>query len=138
MPQPNHRLARILAFQITYQRDQIGQNPAGESLLFSNSKLNSSEIDFAGKLIENLEKNSKVIDGLIEENLTNWKKSRLSDSLNALLQIAIAELQIPGVANGKIVINEAIEICRQFVDENAVKICNGVLDAVWKVLESKD
>ncbi len=137
MTSSGHRAARILAFQITYQRDQIGHNPAGESLLFKDTGLGKSDTKFARKLIESLENNSSLINRLIERNLTNWKTSRLTDSLNALLQIAVAELQITDAAKGKMVINEALEICKQFVDRNAVKICNGVLDAVWKVLQSK-
>ena len=132
MSESSRRSARILAFKIAYQREQIGYNPAGESLLLKNSNLSLEMIDFTKTLTESLKKNREQIDQLIEENLINWKKSRLAGSLNALLQIAVTELQIGQNPNEGVILNEALEICRQCIGEDAIKICNGVLDAIWK------
>lgn len=127
------RQARELALQVIYQRAQVGVRTAGEDLLFNSSSLDAKNLEFCRKLLDKTWSNLDTIDQAIQKQLPeNWKQDRVSEVLNSLLRIASAELLFFKETDGKIVINESLEICRKMVGEEAVKISNGVLNAVWK------
>ncbi|MBT3226233.1 MAG: transcription antitermination factor NusB [Deltaproteobacteria bacterium] len=132
MPISSRRQARILAYQTLYQRKKIGIHPTGEELLFNDNPLAEKYSDFCHQLIETTWKELATVDETIQRHLTNWRQARISDSLNALLRIATSELLFFPDIDGKVVLNEAIEICRNYVDAQATKILNGVLHAIWQ------
>ncbi|MBU2644512.1 transcription antitermination factor NusB [bacterium] len=132
MSTSNRRKARILAYQTLYQRKKIGIQPAGEARLFLEHPLSDKYSEFCRQLIDTTWKELSTIDGTIQRYLINWKQTRISESLNALLRIATCELLFFPDTDGKVVLNEAIEICRSYVDSQATKILNGVLHAVWQ------
>lgn len=132
MPISSRRQARILAYQTLYQRKKIGVHPAGEELLFNTNPLAEKYSDFCHQLIETTWKELSTVDETIQRHLLNWRQTRISESLNALMRIATGELLYFPDIDGKIVLNEAIEICRSYVDTQATKILNGVLHAIWQ------
>ncbi len=132
MPISSRRQARILAYQTLYQRKKIGVHPTGEALLLGANPLAEKYSDFCHELIETTWKELITVDETIQRHLLNWKQTRISESLNALMRIATSELLYFPDIDGKIVLNEAIEICRSHVDTQATKILNGVLHAIWQ------
>ena len=128
------RKAREIAFLTIYQREKIGISTEGEVLLIKNEKLHKKHKHFMKQLICVTWNHLEEIDKKIQEKLENWRQSRLNSSLNALLRIGVCELILMKETEGKVVINECIEICKKYVGESAVKLCNGVLNAVWKDL----
>ncbi len=130
MSKPTRHSARILALQIIYSRGKLGVNHDGEREIFEQSKLKGKYKEFSAQLIETTWTNLSQVDLTIQRFLKNWKQTRLTDTLNALLRISVAEIVYFPDTESKIIINEAIEICREFVDEKATKICNGVLHSV--------
>ena len=134
MPRQTRHNARILAFQAVYCRDKLGINRAGESQLFTDSGLKGAYLEFSRELTEKTWNNLSDIDPVIQSNLKNWKQHRLTDTLNSLLRIGICELLFFKETESKIIINEAIEICKKYVDEKASRMCNGVLHAAAKEL----
>lgn len=126
------RKARVLALFILYQRSKIGINLEGELLLKQEANLRNEAETYADNLIQTIWSNLSVVDKNIALYLKNWKQSRLSSTLNALLRVSAGELLLFPEVDGKVVINEALEICKSFVDPKAVKFSNGVLDALWK------
>ncbi|NQU63460.1 MAG: transcription antitermination factor NusB [SAR324 cluster bacterium] len=132
MPISSRRKARILAYQTLYQRKKIGIQTRGEEILFKATPLSDKYSDFCKQLIETTWKELNAIDETIQRHLTNWKQTRISESLNALIRIATCELLYFPDTDGKIVLNETIEICRSYVDSQATKILNGVLHAIWQ------
>ncbi|MDT8447940.1 MAG: transcription antitermination factor NusB [bacterium] len=130
MPHHERRIARVLAFNCQYQRQRLGQNPPAEALLLETSQLSAKNLEFTRNLLSQVQAKQSEIDQLIGRHSKNWKQSRLLETLNALLRISIAELMLPGETDTKVVFNEAIEICRNFVGERSVKLLNGILNAV--------
>lgn len=135
MPRPTRSKARILAFQIVYNRDKIGINQQGEDLLFRNSNLSKPYETFSQNLVNTTWQKLDEIDSAIKKHLINWKQTRISDTLNALLRVATCELLFFPETDSKVVFNEAIEICRNYVDEKATKLCNGTLHSIWQDME---
>jgi N utilization substance protein B len=132
MPKPSRHQARILAFRTIYSRHKLGVNPNGENHLVIESGLQGKYKDFSQDLTNSTWERLNEIDGIIQKVLKNWKQHRISDTLNALLRISIGEMLHYKETESNIIINEAIEICKKFVDEKATKICNGVLHSASK------
>jgi transcription antitermination protein NusB len=121
--------ARILAFRLIYCRNKLGISPTGEKNLLNESDLQGKYKDFSQELAEKTWAHLDQIDPIIQSKLKNWKQHRISDTLNALLRISICELLFYPDTETKIIINEAIELCKIHVDEKATRMCNGVLHA---------
>ena len=132
MSKPSRRKARIVALQTIYSRSRFKYIEEAEVLIAKDSKLPKKHQKFAQNLIRKTWKNLEEIDQSITRNLKNWKQYRLSETLNALLRIGTCELMYFPETDAKIVFNESIELCKSFVGEQATKICNGVLHAVWQ------
>ncbi len=136
MSRPTRSKARILAFQTVYNRAKLGVNQQGEELLYKNSKLSKPYETFSQSLADKTWQKLSEIDSAIKQHLINWKQTRISDTLNALLRIATCEILFFPETDSKVVFNEAIEICRNYVDEKATKLCNGVLHSIWQDMET--
>lgn len=134
MSQATRRAAREIAFQVLYHRSKLGVTPYGEDLLIQSIQTNKKQYSYCTYLIQHTWDNLDQIDSVIEKHLINWKQSRLSDSLNALLRLGIFELLFEKEIDGKVILNETLEICKKYVDEKATKMCNGVLHAVYQSL----
>ncbi len=76
------------------------------------------------------------IDELITEFTRGWKVERLAVLDRNILRMAIYELIYYGETPVEVVINEAIELSKDFGTENAPKFINGILDKLWKKQKS--
>jgi len=78
-----------------------------------------------------------TIDQLIIDNLEGWSIARLNKVDKAILRLAVYEM-LEGVTPIKIVINEAIELTKNFTDtgdHKAASFNNKLLDKIRKKLE---
>lgn len=69
------------------------------------------------------------IDKHIEARAQNWRLERMPVVDRNILRLAIYEL-IEGVIPAPVVIDEALELARQFSSDESVPFINGILDAV--------
>ena len=72
------------------------------------------------------------IDEQIEKNIRGWSLSRLSKVSLATLRIGISELLYSPDIPAGIVINEAVQLAKDYEDEKASAFVNGVLSSVNK------
>ena len=70
------------------------------------------------------------IDAILAASAENWRLHRIARVPLAVLRLAVYELLTAGAENERIIINEALEICRTYADEKAVAFVNGVLGAI--------
>ena len=87
---------------------------------------------FFETLINGTLTNKTNIDEQLEVQLENWKLSRLPKLERTVLRLAVYELMYNEDAPSKVVINEAIELCKTFGDEKSAKFVNGVLSKFTK------
>jgi transcription antitermination factor NusB len=83
--------------------------------------------DFFNLLINNVVYNLSVLKEEISTYLTDWDFDRLNYVEQAILLIATCELRLQEVERA-IVIDEAINLCKKFSDEESYRYINGVLD----------
>ena len=86
-------------------------------------------------IIENMEE----IDCLLTENLDGWSIKRLNKVDKAILRLAIFEM-LTSNTNHRIIINEAIELTKNFTDsgdKKAPNFNNRILDKVSQTIREK-
>jgi|GEM_PF-177480 len=91
---------------------------------------------FAWELTRGAWLNREEIDRLIADFSQNWKVERLGKIELALLRLAMQELLFVAETPPKVVLNEALDLSRQFGDETSRAFVNGILDAALKALEA--
>ena len=137
MPGTSRRKSRELAVKLIYSRDRLNDTNEMEHLIHPDTHQGKDTDKFANELTETAWNNLVAIDEMIQKNLKNWKQHRISPVLNAILRISIGEILFYQKTDGKVILNEAIELCKSLVGEQATKICNGVLHAVWTTKNSE-
>ncbi len=75
------------------------------------------------------------IDHQISEKSENWKLERMPIVDRNILRLAIYEMS-RNETPPAVVIDEALELARQFSGEESVSFINGVLDAVHKEIRT--
>jgi len=83
------------------------------------------------ELAQKIIKQSKKIDKKIEEAAPMWPVDKLNKIDLAILRLAIYELENVKVPP-KVVIDEAVELAKEFGSENSPSFVNGVLGTIYK------
>ncbi|EPD53634.1 transcription antitermination factor NusB [Paenisporosarcina sp. FSL H8-0542] len=82
---------------------------------------------FYEKLVRGTTEQLTQIDESLKTKLENWSLDRLPKIERTVLRLAVYELLFMQDAPSKVVMNEAIELCKTFGDEKSSKFVNGVL-----------
>ena len=90
----------------------------------------SKQSDFAE--VEPITKHLTEIDASIAKNAPAWPIDQISKIDLAVLRLAVYELAIDKTQPQKVVIDEAIELGKQFGNEHSSSFVNGVLGSVVK------
>lgn len=100
-------------------------------------KENLDSIDnFVLELVHGVIDNKSDIDNFANKYLDNWELRRLGLTDQAIIRIAIYELLYTDI-DGKVAIDEAINISKEYCDEKIVKMINGVLDKIYHMNDKK-
>ena len=71
---------------------------------------------------------SEILDSIIRELVENWEFSRIAKVELAMLRVALFELKYRLDVPPVVIIDETLEISRDFSSEDSRKFLNGVLD----------
>jgi len=135
----SRRKGRILAFQALYAWDvqyrkagntSIPEDLIGFSWAENNKPLDEKMAAFSRLLLTGTVENIAVIDNMIKSHLQNWDIKRLNLVDLAVLRMSVYTLMFQTDMASSIVIDEAIEISREFGTDDSYRFVNGVLDAV--------
>lgn len=86
---------------------------------------------FMEELVRGTVAKAEEIDKLIEARAENWRLERMAVVDRNILRLAIYELMQQSVP-APVVIDEAIELARQFSNDESLAFINGILDAVHR------
>lgn len=113
--------------------------PASESVELAKSISGENEIDLnlANRIIDGVENNRKLIDDAITNCAPEWPINKISKIDLSILRIAVCEILIDNETPVKVVIDEAVEMAKEYGNENSQKFVNGVLGAVAEKLSSE-
>lgn len=132
------RLARELALQSLYQMrmNQVESQQAIATVIEEAEQDNEAELklgedriepQYVRELVEGTERHRNRIDSLLSDYLKGWKIDRLSKVDREVLRLGVYEMVYRDDVPPKVVVNEAIELAKQFGTEESGRFVNGVL-----------
>ncbi|HXG88663.1 MAG TPA: transcription antitermination factor NusB [Vicinamibacterales bacterium] len=137
------RRSREAALRMLYQTE-VGQSSVIEVTHIHGAiggddaiELDDTERAFAVALAQGAWQDRDVLDGYIGDAARNWRVERLAVVDRLLLRLAVHELVSHQGTPPRVVIDEAIELAREYSGDEAAKFVNGVLDGVFKRLKDE-
>jgi N utilization substance protein B len=131
-----HR-SRKRALQILFEWDMRGE-PIDRAIAHYYETLYSEESEeppkpdkFMEELARGTAANVAEIDRKIEAKSEHWRLARMPVVDRNILRLAIYELS-QGKVPAPVVIDEALELAKQFSSDESLAFINGVLDAVYR------
>lgn len=94
------------------------------------------EVEFVHLLVEGVSAKKTELDDTIDKSAPEWPVDQISLIDKTILRIAIFELLNVDDVPPKVIINEAVELSKEFGGENSSKFVNGVLGTIYKKEES--
>ncbi|MCU5746346.1 transcription antitermination factor NusB [Staphylococcus sp. SQ8-PEA] len=122
--------SRIQAFQTLFQLEVENTDlTINEAIDFIKDENTEVDFDFIHWLVTGVKDHESVLDNNIKPHLKDWTLERLLKTDRIILRMSTFEL-LNGETPPKVVINEAVELAKQFSDENHHKFINGVLSNI--------
>lgn len=150
---PTRRSERALAFQVLYGlsftpatsegalRAAYAASPdvadrTAESDASARNAPATAPQGYAWEVIHGVWKTQAELDEAVSGFSQNWRVERMGRVELTLLRIAVYEMLFRNDVPAKVAMNEAIELSKQFGDDNSRGFINGILDAVARAVES--
>jgi N utilization substance protein B len=138
---PARHRSRQRALQVLYQWD-MNKGPVEEAISSFYDTLGADDPEtklgrdeFMEELAKGASHMAPDIDHRISEKSENWKLERMPIVDRNILRLAIYEMSRKETPPA-VVIDEALELARQFSGETSVPFINGILDAVHKEIRN--
>jgi N utilization substance protein B len=129
----NRHFARIVAMQSLYEWDFKDDGDPLEILKRNCDNLQTKvDFEFASNLISLVTKHKDEIDERIAKAAPEWPFGQIALVDRNILRLAIAELIYDKTVPPKVVINEAIEMAKNYGGENTSKFINGVIGTIYR------
>lgn len=129
----NRHLSRTVAMQILYEwdfRDEKNFKAIKERTI----NIFGSDLDkeYLTKLLEGVKGDLARLDRAILKVAPEWPLEQIANIDKAILRVAIYELESFKDIPPKVIINEAVEIAKDFGGDNSYKFVNGVLGTIYR------
>ncbi len=120
--------ARRVALQIVYNIELTGKTLTEQ---WSQAKITGEQrhIEFLQRLLRRTMELTTVLDEEITRRVERWTIDRLALTDHLLLRLALCELIHMEETPPKVVLNEAIELAKEFSTTQSGRFINGILDA---------
>ncbi len=125
-------LSRIAVMQVLFERERRGEIDPAEALKRNEEELGEVDGEFAALLLEGVLDHESELSEAIQAHAPDWSMDRMDPISRCVLFIGSFELLHGKDAPPAVVMNEAIEIAKEFGTEESGKFVNGVLNAMVK------
>lgn len=128
----NRHLSRMIAMQTIYEycfRDNADLSEIKSRS--ANEFADKADSNFVASLVDGTISKTDQIDQIIAKSAPEWPIDQICLIDKSILRLAIFELNYGKDAPPKVVINEAVELAKQFGSQNSSKFINGVLGTVF-------
>ena len=130
MPRKRH-LSRIAVVQTLFEVERREVDPT-ESLDRSMKGLGEVDDEFALELLAGITERKEEIIKAIEDNAPEWSFDRMDPIARCVLLVGAYELLFNNDAPPAVVMDESIEIAKEYGTDESGKFVNGVLNAMAK------
>ncbi len=127
----SRRRALQVLFEWDIRKDSIDRAIAHfyDSLYSEENENRPKQDKFMEELARGTTASQPEIDKLIEAKADNWRLDRMAVVDRNILRMAIFEFN-QQIVPAPVIIDEAIELARQFSNDESISFINGILDAV--------
>lgn len=102
--------------------------------LEDNEDINSQkDADYIEARCQNIREKIPEIDRLIDDNTVGWETARMGKVELAVLRLAVYEMRFDEDIPEGVAINEAVEIAKQYGQDNAGGFVNAILGKIAKL-----
>lgn len=129
MPRRRH-LSRIAVMQSLFEREKRPEIDMACALERNELELGQADGDFARTLLHGVLEHRDEIARAIQDHAPGWSLERMDPIARCVLFIGTYELLMGKDAPPAVVMNEAIEIAKEFGTDESGKFVNGVLNAI--------
>ena len=125
-------LSRIAVMQVLFEREQRPDIDISDSLTRNVAELGEVDAEFAEALLQGVLEHEGELKEAIQEHAPGWSMERMDPIARWVLFIGSYELLCVKDAPPAVVMNEAIEIAKEFGTDESGKFVNGVLNGMVK------
>jgi N utilization substance protein B len=138
--QPSRRKSRELALQTLYACEVGDAADVGRVMeaIIEDRSDGAAIGRYAKLLAEKTIASLKEIDSLLALHAANWDLKRMTAIDRNILRMAVAELMFCADVPFKVVIDEAVELAKQYGTDDSGKFVNGVIDSIHKEMQQKN
>lgn len=130
-------LSRIAVMQVLFEKEKRGDARTPEDMLQKNmAELGGADEDFALNLLVGTMEKTEEIKKIVQEHAPGWTLDRMDPISRCILLIGAYELLFAGDAPPAVVMDEAIEIAKEYGTSESGKFVNGVLNAIAKGIKT--
>ena len=131
----SRRLSRRIALQILFANEFLREDIQSVSNRITES-LEEELSAFSRQLVITTAENEEDLNALIRKHLRNWDFQRVAVLDRVLIRMALCEIiHFPDIPV-EVTINEALEISKDFSNLKSRRFVNGILDSIFKELQS--
>ncbi|MDB4978996.1 MAG: utilization substance protein [Candidatus Peribacteria bacterium] len=123
-------LSRIAVMQVLFEREVHPACDPEKALTRNAKELGGLDQDFAGTLLSGVLERQTDVTNAVQEHAPQWPLERMDPISRCILLVGTYELLFAKDAPAAVVMNEAIEIAKEYGTEESSKFVNGVLNAV--------
>lgn len=122
-------LSRIAVMQALFERESRNTD-AHKSLVMNSKELGQSDDEFSKLLLDGILENEDAIKESILACAPEWTLDRMDPIARCVLYVGAYELLYADDAPAAVVMNEAIDIAKEYGTDETGKFVNGVLNAM--------
>ena len=137
----SRRKGRILAFQALFSWDvhngEILDQSIPDGLLdfsWTSQTIENETLAFSRLLVTGTVENIVMVDEMIQKHLENWEIKRLNRVDLAIIRMSTYTLMFQTDIPPSVVIDEAVDISKEFGTDDSYRFVNGVLDSIRKTV----
>jgi transcription antitermination protein NusB len=123
-------LSRVAVLQVLFEREVRPDIDIDASLARNIVELGEVDEELAQGMLQGIVGSEETLKVIIQEHAPGWTLERMDPISRCTLELGVWELSQSKDAPAPVVINEAIEIAKEFASDEAGKFVNGVLNAV--------
>ena len=125
----NRVTARTHAMKLIYEWEMGGEGGEDTRIDLLGVQPGEEESAFMERMFNGVVENVAELDRRIEENARGWTLERISRVDLAILRLAAYELSL-GRTPEAVIVNEAVEMARQYSGEQSPQFIHGVLGSI--------
>lgn len=124
--------SRIAVMQVLFEREQHAKADPERALKMNEEELGEMDAEFAQVLLEGVLENMDELQKVIQEHAPGWTLDRMDPVSRCTLYLGAWEIFHGNDAPPAVIMNECIEIAKEFGTDESGKFVNGVLNAMVK------